>query len=156
MSKTSEAPSKNARSFVRPQAETKASDSGTISLQWGVVFGLIQNSHTFLVLCSRQDSAQLTNLSEAPRSRKWLLPWLARFLPHITRYSFELRLSSPGRGYKTKIAECLCIQLLRFVLPPGLEPGTTDPKSVVISVSPRERGTIRRLSRPLCVFARTK
>lgn len=26
-----------------------------------------------------------------------------------------------------------------FVLPPGLEPGTTDPKSVMISISPREQ-----------------
>ena len=28
---------------------------------------------------------------------------------------------------------------LLLVLPPGLEPGTTDPKSVMISISPRER-----------------
>lgn len=48
------------------------------------------------------------------------------------------RSSSPGRKHPMSAREHKS-HLVRFVLPPGLEPGTTDPKSVMISISPQER-----------------
>ncbi len=39
----------------------------------------------------------------------------------------------------TRLFENFVIQTTKYVLPPGLEPGTTDPKSVMISISPQEQ-----------------
>lgn len=45
-----------------------------------------------------------------------------------------LRLSIPGESYKWQRPKCFRIWVGRFVLSPGIEPGSQEPQSCVLSI----------------------
>lgn len=76
---------------------------------------------------------------------KNLLDPASRFLPFASAQTkTSLRLSRPGRmpNFWHSQVHKMCSTLFRnFVHLPGLEPRITDPKSVVISISPQVQRT---------------